>query len=814
MSPAASLATPSLASEGVAAVPPLGRGVRSLRVHLIGLVLLAIVPSITVSSLTAVQAIDAFSHRYEEGLLDTVEGLAATLDRDIGTYSAVLTTLAASADLDEGGNLESFHQRAKPVATALDTAIILRRLDGTQLENTVLPPGQSSQTPPDPDLLHATVATGHGGVTNAHPSFVFDHLMTSVYQPVVRNGRVISLLTIGLSPALISASVALHGQHDGRSAEVADGYGVVIGRSLTAVDQIGQTIPAWLPSGIAGHESGLLRGENVSHTPMIVAFARPSQAPEWVVMICEPITSYESSWRAPLAARLTASLLALALAVAAAAWLGRGLSQPLVALTAHAQASAYGAEPPAGEIPASSVSEFEALRASLSRADAVLRRRGAAERMALQEARTGHELLASVVNGTVDLIYVKDLDLCFVLANRAALGMGGVRREEWQVLGRRSLDMIPHMPALTEEALDREVIGSGEMRSMNVEWASVHDSHVAVAGPSSNVALAEGTQAVRRSGGLRIMALTKTPWREADGTICGVVTVARDVTRQRAAELRVASVQGELLRASRLSAMGAMASGLAHELNQPLAAATNFLNAAGRLLDRAAAANDVAANGAATGAATGAAIGAATGAPREPASGTASLESARNAVTEAAQQTLRAGTIVRRLRDFIGRGEAELASEDMADLIREACEVARVDGAGRQSRLEVDVPADVGPVLVDRTQMQQVLLNLIRNAGEALGDIPGGCIVVSARRNGAGEMTIAVADNGPGLAPDVATRLFQPFVSTKTNGMGIGLAICGTIVEGHGGRLTAGANPGGGAVFVIVLPPMDSPNES
>jgi two-component system sensor kinase FixL len=182
------------------------------------------------------------------------------------------------------------------------------------------------------------------------------------------------------------------------------------------------------------------------------------------------------------------------------------------------------------------------------------------------------------------------------------------------------------------------------------------------------------------------------------------------------------------------------------------------------------------------------------------------LELARGAVSDAVIQTLRAGGIVRRLREFVGRGEADLKVDDVTNLIRELCEVARADGATRTSTLVVDVPDEALLALVDRAQLQQVLLNLIRNAAEAIGEAANGRIELRARSAAEDGIEIVVCDNGPGLAPQILDRLFQPFASTKALGMGIGLAICRTIVEGHGGTLTAGASESGGARFRILLP--------
>jgi two-component system sensor kinase FixL len=151
----------------------------------------------------------------------------------------------------------------------------------------------------------------------------------------------------------------------------------------------------------------------------------------------------------------------------------------------------------------------------------------------------------------------------------------------------------------------------------------------------------------------------------------------------------------------------------------------------------------------------------------------------------------------------------------VGDIVREIMRVACVDGA-IDERLMVIIPGgDRVQVLVERTQIQQVLLNLIKNASEAIDGAPGGRVELAWRAITAG-VEITVSDNGPGIPPEIRNRLFQPFASTKANGMGIGLAICRTIIEGHGGTLAAQDHTTGGVLFRITLPPVTSanPNEA
>ncbi|MBJ7317192.1 MAG: PAS domain S-box protein [Brevundimonas sp.] len=248
----------------------------------------------------------------------------------------------------------------------------------------------------------------------------------------------------------------------------------------------------------------------------------------------------------------------------------------------------------------------------------------------------------------------------------------------------------------------------------------------------------------------------------------------RDLTDRQATETRLQELQTELIHISRLTAMGEMASALAHELNQPLTAMANYLNGSARLLDR----EEL---------------------PREV---------LKDALRKAGAQALRAGDIIRRLRDFVARGEVERRVESLPKLIEEAGALALVGAKEHGVRVTLDFPPDVDLVLADRVQIQQVVLNLIRNAIEAMEDQPRRDLTISLTRC-ADEACVTVADTGSGLDPSVADMLFQPFVTTKRTGMGVGLSICRTIVEAHGGRIWATPRPEGGAQFAFTLKTAD-----
>jgi two-component system sensor kinase FixL len=246
----------------------------------------------------------------------------------------------------------------------------------------------------------------------------------------------------------------------------------------------------------------------------------------------------------------------------------------------------------------------------------------------------------------------------------------------------------------------------------------------------------------------------------------------RDLTERQKTEGRLQELQSELVHISRLTAMGEMASTLAHELNQPLSAISNYLKGARRILD---------------------------GSPGN------SRELVSEALDKASEQSLRAGQIISRLRNFVARGEAERKAESLTKLLEEASALALVGAKDQGVKVRFDLDTDHDVILADKVQVQQVVLNLIRNAIEAMSDSPTRQLVISSAADGHHMVRVSVSDTGGGLSADILPQLFQPFVTTKQQGMGVGLSISKTIVESHGGRLWAEPNPGGGTVFHLTL---------
>lgn len=248
----------------------------------------------------------------------------------------------------------------------------------------------------------------------------------------------------------------------------------------------------------------------------------------------------------------------------------------------------------------------------------------------------------------------------------------------------------------------------------------------------------------------------------------------RDLTERQETLLRLQDLQSELAHVGRVSEMGTLASSLAHELNQPLTAVASYCESARDLL---------------------------AGHPDDE-----TLEMIREAMDEAAKQAVRAGQIVRRLRDFMSHGETERQVESLQRLINEANALALVGSRehGIDVQLTLDPTADL--VFVDRIQVQQVVVNLIRNAIDAMIDSPVRSLSIRTARGKRGFVEVSIEDTGTGISEAIAPQLFQPFVTSKQNGMGIGLSICRTIVQAHGGRIWFEPGSNGGTAFHFTLP--------
>ncbi len=279
---------------------------------------------------------------------------------------------------------------------------------------------------------------------------------------------------------------------------------------------------------------------------------------------------------------------------------------------------------------------------------------------------------------------------------------------------------------------------------------------------------------VRKDGEVVWGRLTASSVRDTEGKVRFFIAMVEDVSEQKQAAERARQHEAELARVLRLSTMGEMASGLAHQLNQPLAAVVNYCRGCLRRLQ----------------------------------SGEWKSDEIMNALEQACEQADRASTIVRDIRDFIRKSEPRRSLVDVNESVGSAVTLAEGELRNNRVRIRLNLADGLPPALVDAVEIEQVILNLLRNGMEAMMETEVRkrqltiCTLMAADR----AIEVALQDTGPGLSPDIEDKIFEPFVSTKREGMGMGLAISRTIVEAHGGRLWATRIAGGGARFHFTLP--------
>jgi two-component system sensor kinase FixL len=321
---------------------------------------------------------------------------------------------------------------------------------------------------------------------------------------------------------------------------------------------------------------------------------------------------------------------------------------------------------------------------------------------------------------------------------------------------------------------EQEAIGKNVSELMPMPDRARHDGYLAryrSTGERHIIGIGRIVTGMRRDGTTFPMHLSIGEMQS--GGVPYFTGFVRDLTEHQQTQARLQQLQSELVHISRLSAMGEMASALAHELNQPLSAISNYMKGSRRLL-----ADSVDPN-----------------APK--------IESAMD---RAAEQALRAGQIIRRLRDFVSRGESEKRVESLSKLIEEAGALGLSGARDQNIQLRFNLNPEFDLVLADRVQIQQVLVNLFRNALEAMAQSRQRELVVANAGDADDMIEVAVSDTGSGFHDDVLSNLFQTFFTTKETGMGVGLSISRSIIEAHGGRMWAESNASGGATFRFTLP--------
>lgn len=322
--------------------------------------------------------------------------------------------------------------------------------------------------------------------------------------------------------------------------------------------------------------------------------------------------------------------------------------------------------------------------------------------------------------------------------------------------------------------LPAEVVGRNVSLLMPAPYRDQHDGYLArylATGQRRIIGIGRVVVGQRADGSTFPMELSVGEAKFADRRL--FTGFVRDITEQQSTHERLHELQSELLRVSRLSAMGQMASALAHELNQPLTAIMNYVQACRRMVT----------------------------APGGP-----PLERLCEIMDRAVGQAGRAGLIINRIRQFIQKGETERRSESINQVVEEASALALVGARESGILVLMELSKDLPSTFIDRIQIQQVVVNLVRNAMEALADCERRQLTIGTAQREPDLIEVSVADTGPGLSEAVMSQLFQPFVTTKPKGMGLGLSISRSIIDAHGGRLQVSRNAEGGATFRFVLP--------
>jgi len=373
-------------------------------------------------------------------------------------------------------------------------------------------------------------------------------------------------------------------------------------------------------------------------------------------------------------------------------------------------------------------------------------RRAMLDNAAALAAREAH--LRTILDTAPDATVVIDPDGTITSFSAAAVRQFGYVEEE--AIGRNVSMLMPEPYSSQHDRYMQRYLETGEKRIIGIDRVVVGR---------------------RKDGSTFPMKLAVGEIRSGDRRF--FTGFVRDLTEREESAARLQEVQGELARLARLNELGEMASTLAHELNQPLSAIANYAQGSVRLLRQ------------------------------MPEATTTRLG---DALDEIARQSLRAGQIIRHLREFVMHGSTDKGAEDIRKLVEEAGALALVGSRERGVRSVFEFSPDAELVLVDKVQIQQVLTNLMRNAIEAMRDTDQRVLTVRTGRPDRQTVSVEICDTGPGIAEEIAPQLFRPFVTTKSGGMGIGLSISKRIIEAHGGELTASRNEAGGATFRFTLP--------
>jgi len=364
-----------------------------------------------------------------------------------------------------------------------------------------------------------------------------------------------------------------------------------------------------------------------------------------------------------------------------------------------------------------------------------------------QELRESQHLLDATINNSPAVIYVKNLAGCYLLVNKTYQEILGMSREE--MLGKTDEALFPKDVAEKFRANDERAVES----DLPVEFEEV---------------------ALHANGELHTYLSTKFSLRDSDGLPYAVCGISTDITERKQLEEQERKHHAQVVHFSRLTVAGELASGMAHELNQPLTAITTYAQACRRMID----------------------------------SGDADPAKIRDATGEIAAQAMRGGEIIRRMRSFVRKQAAQRVKADLNEIVREAIELVKTQARHSEVTLQLEFSEKPLTVLADKVQIQQVVVNLLQNGFESMAKAAACERVLTVRtsRTDEGMMEVAVEDKGAGLPGSDGEKVFESFFTTKSDGLGIGLSISRSIIEEHEGHIWATPNPQKGTTFRVALP--------
>jgi two-component system, LuxR family, sensor kinase FixL len=369
---------------------------------------------------------------------------------------------------------------------------------------------------------------------------------------------------------------------------------------------------------------------------------------------------------------------------------------------------------------------------------------GAAEYAAMVAAE-----FQALLDAAVDAIVVIDERGCIITFNRAAESMFGYAAAD--------------------------VLGKNVSILMDEPYRSEHDRYVAryVATGDARI-IGKGREVEARRANGEVFPVSLAVGEAVSGGKRRFVGIVRDLSEQQAAEQGARALELKLAHVARFNLMGEMAAGIAHEINQPLAAIATYAQAGKRMLQR----------------------------------GNPDIAMLADICNKVDDQARRAGQVIDNLRKFIRKQEIETQSLDVNNVVKDVLNLIEVDAHSEGIPVRVRAAEGLPRVRADAVQLQQVLLNLTRNSVDAMRGGLGkerGIIIATELGEGRG-VRIRVTDHGHGVSAQLGENIFHPFVTTKREGLGVGLAISKTIVQSYGGTLGYSENPSGGAVFTVELP--------